>query len=350
FKGRRVTIYHTALGAMVPYVEPSTKDGQPLLGDPGGAIYIDATLKFLNTYGTPDTVLDARLDGSADAERIQQQYDEAKPTHFKAFVGRSTVEVLNCLSFNGLAEAGQYRAADGTLTAYEKVGAGSGVDIIKATLAAIHIGDTAAHLGGSVAEEVTGAEGVGAEVINVATEAAAFANSVVTTVAAAAATGATAGGASEVGVEEIRNLVGNGLALAGASVDLLKALYLSPDLFKATPHDTDPEYVAMELADIAIEAANMGVEFDEITPEQAAGLLLQTLDTALPILQRMEFPPDATADAQVDLALQAARVLVTAARALVEEGTIDATTGWELADESVNVVRRYADLEATNPD
>ncbi len=348
FKPRHITVFHTALGAMVPYVEPQhrNEDGapEPIVGDPGGAIYIDATLKFLNTYGTPDTVVDARLAGSADSDR----YDEAQPKQFKAFLGKATVEVLGALSFNGLAEVGQYLDADGVLTAYEKVGAGAGVDIVKAALAALHIGETAARLGGSIAGEVTGAEGVGAEVINVATEAAAFASSVVTTVAAAAATGASAGGAGGVGVEEVRALVGNGLSLAGASVDLLKALYLSPDLFKPSPEATDPEYVAMELADIAITAANMGVQFDEITPEQAAALVLQTLDTAIPILQSMQYDPPEV-DAQVDLALQVAKVLVTAARALVERGTIDPTTAWRLADASVDVVRRYAEIESGNP-
>ncbi len=334
FGPRQVQIEHTAMGARVPFVAAATPDGEPYLADSSGVLYVDARLQFVNTFGVPDSTVTSRLPPAGSAPPGSAgAVDPASYTPFKAFIGEGTVRIINALSVNGVAEAGQL--ADGSR--YEKVGVGGGIDVVRATIAGLHGMETVAQLGGGVIAITTGATGVGEEVINLATEAASFTSSVVTTVAASAATGGAAS------ATEVRHLVGNGLSLAASAVDLLKAVYLSSPWDGATDPLTSPAYVGMEISDIILSAANIGVELDQMSPRQVAEVVLQTVQLSLPMLKNMAITP-ASADQRVDVALDMAQVLVSATLSLVNDGGLNQQEIWLLANRMVAASRSFAAL------
>ncbi|MBI4773063.1 MAG: hypothetical protein HY788_02590 [Deltaproteobacteria bacterium] len=353
FGSRRVRICHTAMGARLPFVEPTAVDENgrptPVFADSTGAVLIDARLKFVNTFGAPDTVVENRFPPRpSDAARPYDSHEEAREEHspFKAFVGEGRIHILNALSINGVAEAGQRRNAQSQLRTYEKIGVGGGVDILRGVLAGLHGMETVARLGGAVVEITTGAEGLGAEVIHVASDAVAFTSSVVTTVLALAGAAASGGGAASLSAEEIRNVVGNGLTLSASTVDLLKAIYLQRPFYdpsNAEDPSRDPPYVALEIADILLVAANLGVEFDDMEPEEVAQVLLQAIDVAIPILEAMK-TGNAVTDQKVKLALSITHAIVRAARALVERGAISETEAWLLARDVVTAAKLFQEL------
>ncbi len=342
FGTRKVKIAHTAMGARVPFIDgrpipfSDAQDTEFSLADSGGILRIYARLKFKNTYGLSEQIINKRLQNSADSQYYDQQKEEYSP--FKAFIGEGKIEILHAFQVNGLAEAGQFQE-EGQYMNYEKIGVGMGVDIIKATLAGLHGAKTSAKLAGAVVEITTGARGLGADVIHVATDAAAFASSVATTVASAVAAAGTAGGASGVTAEEIRALVGDGLNLTDSSLNLIKAIYIQQRNAKTT----DPAYVGLEIADIIVRAINMGVTFEEIDERKVAQIILQTLDTAIPLLKTMEIRPQEN-DEKVDLGLDIAHIPIIAARSLVEKDSIDEHTAWMLVDKTLNVVGEISEI------
>lgn len=307
-------INHTALGARVPVISPefgiSDESGDGYFGDDEGLIKVFADLKFSNTYSldseTVSTTIGAVSDTPVNA-----------PQPYKAFVGEAELVLINAFSMKGLAEAGLHLEQDfpdangiwqdgSNEMAYERIGLGLGVDVLKAAIAGQEAFDNAARLGEAGITLVTGAEGIEKEVIELGAESIALLESV-----AVAVTLRTP--------NAILHAVDNGFSTADKGIDLLQEICVAGDV-SCTPAINS----ILELSSIMLRGAGIAVEYPNVDAKKVASVSLQTMDAAIPVLKKIN--PDelfnnnsgVTLNDKHQAALSLAHSQVIAARSLID--------------------------------
>lgn len=316
-----VTINHTATGAKVPEISPVTDpqfDGVNE-GYGEGAIRVTASLKFINTYGRSSEAVANEINQTTGAN--------SSPEAFKAFVGAAEITLINAIKVKGLAEAGLHKLQrfptetpgnpgefwvdeGNDIVAYERIGLGFGADIVKTALAGLRGMETVAELGGAGIAAVTGAEGVGEEIIELGVETTSFISSLVVVLATQGAT-----------PEEIRNAIDNGLSTTNKALELLLAICQD----QAASVDCNGTTIGLlNVGSIMARSAGVITSFNDIEPQEIASIVLQTLDVSIPVLKTVNLNAAVSGNAGVSLnakanfGLSLAHTQVAAARSLVD--------------------------------